>query len=57
MQNQDRLAELRRQLARAEDREQHLETDSSFEANRQVIYWLCAEIDLLTNRQSGGRAA
>lgn len=45
-------AELRRKLERAEDREQYLDSDASWEANRQVIIWLRDELEWLGRRRA-----
>ena len=45
-------AELRRKLQRAEDRAQFLESDASWEANRQIIIWLRDELEWLSRRRA-----
>lgn len=52
-QRQEQLAaELRRKLERAEDRAQFLESDASWEANRQIIIWLRDELEWLGRRRA-----
>lgn len=40
-------ADIRQRLRRAEERQDHSRTDAEYEANRQIVIWLKAELEAI----------